>query len=255
MKWEQQGTYMPNQYYSLTRSCARRALLTSAAAAAFIAAAPTHAGPTLTPTGWASPPPGYETFSVHVGSLGLDGSVSAGGFTGTWGPDTVLFWCYELNEFFSFGNAYTDYTATTVSDPVANTALSRLFTEAGGSAAADSSDDTSAAFQLAVWEIKYDTGGPYKLDSGNFQVAYDHGNIPNAVTIAQGWLDALSLGGPAAYTITLLSSVGNPGHQDFIMGSTTVRQERVPEPSPIPLLGAGLMAMIFALRRRQGARG
>ncbi len=237
----------------MSYSCTRRALAAVAAATTVFVAAHTQAGPILTPTGWAAPAPGYETFTVHVGTLGLDETVSTGGFIGTWGPDTILFWCYELNEYFGFGNAYDDYTATTVADPVANAALSELFTEAGGSGGATSTDDKSAAFQLAVWEIKYDTGGPYNLGSGNFKVDFDPANVPNAVTIAQAWLAALSP--PQSYTITLLSSPGNadhPGHQDFIMGSALPRLE-APEPSSLPLLGTGVLAMVLAWRGRRSA--
>ncbi len=223
----------------------RRLALTTAACAALGVAATVQAGPTLTVTGWAAPAPGYQ--SVSVGSLipSIAYSGAAGGFTGTYdlfGPDPFLFWCYELTQTFNWGQPYTDYFPTSIAEP-ANTALSELFTEVGGPSAAAASVLKSVAFQLAVWEIKYESAGPYDLFSGNFKTGDGH----NATTdLAQDWLTHLP--STQAYTVTFLHSESS---QDFVTATRKPAQQ-VPEPSPLLLLSAGLAAMLTVTRRWNG---
>ena len=220
--------------------------LAVAAAAALGLTATVQAGPTLTPTGYAN---GSENFHVVVGSPALNEDVAAGAFIGAQvgllpGPGTILFWCYELNQYFGFNNTYNDYVASTVTPPAAATALAELFTEVGGPGAAIATTDNSAAFQLAVWEIKYDTGnGPYELGSGNFQVT---GGSATTISLAQGWLDHLAAFQPPKYDVTLLAS---PSAQDFVTATPTPLRS-VPEPTPLPLFAAGLAALTVVLYRR-----
>ena len=175
--------------------------------------------------------------------LSMGGSQNAGGFTGTWDGDPIIFWCVELTQFFSFGSTYV-YSAS-LPNNATFTLLGKLFTEAYGSALSDTSH--SAAFQLAVWEIFFD-GGNLNLTSGGFKVTNDNGNGAT-VTLAQQWLDGLA-NTPDSYDIYFLH---NDAHQDFIT-STHVRVPvppgQVPEPAPIALLGAALLAALFFTRRR-----
>ncbi len=203
-------------------------------------------------------PMGARMFTSSLTSPSIDRDILAGGFTGTQtdllfpSPSTILFWCFELDQFFGFGGTYTDYAATTVSDPAANLALAELFTEVfGGSAvSAPISDATSAAVQLAVWEIRYDTGNAsgYHLNNGSFTATGGLG----AVSTAQTLLDNLGSPGnqPSRYNITLLAS---PSSQDFIT-ATPRPPFLTPEPSLLSLLGVGLTAMLLAMRRRIGGR-
>ena len=162
---------------------------------------------------------------------------------GIFQTDAILFWCYQLDQSFGFNVTYNDYTAKTISDP-ANAALSELFTEVGGPANVITSDLLSVAFQLAVWEIKYDSGGPFDLFNGNFQVT----SGANATTAqAQTWLN--NLGSIQGYTITLLHS---DSAQDFVMGVPKPPKQELPEPSALLLLGLGLATM-FAVTRRRGS--
>ena len=61
--------------------------------------------------------------------------------------------------------------------------------------------------------------------------------------MAQGYLTNLGLGNPQLLAVQFTSR----DHQDFITPGTPFL---VPEPSPLPLLGAGLAVKLFAMRRR-----
>ena len=216
------------------RLLARRAVLTAAAGAALCAMPAAHAD-VLHTIGFAN---GSETFSVTAPSVN---NVPTGAFSGTWNGQPIVFFCFELTQFFNFGNNYTDYTASNPSGPQF-TLLSELFTE--GFAHAIDSPDNSAAFQLAVWEILEETGSPTDLRAGTFHVLSDNGHT--ATVDAANYL-LTHLPGTGLYTITLLHS---PDHQDFIYGTVTLRE--APEPSPLSLAAIGLAGMILVTLRRRG---
>lgn len=215
---------------------ARRAVLVAAAGAALFAM-PLAQADSLQTIGFAN---GSETFSLTAPSAN---NVRTGAFSGTWNGTSIVFFCFQLTQYFSFGTTYTDYTASNPSNPKF-TLLSELFTE--GFAQALDSMDNSAAFQLAVWEILYESGSPTDLRSGSFRTLSDNGY--SATVDAANYL-LTHLPSTGLYTITLLSS---PAHQDFIFGTLSLRE--VPEPSPLPLVGIGLAAMIFVTLRRRGGQ-
>jgi hypothetical protein len=199
---------------------------------------------------------GSESFTVNSVTPPLvNDGVSAGGFAGHIGPNPgpnppttpLLFWCAELTQTFSFGVVYTNnYT----SSPLGNPLLSQLFTEVGGSASATSTIVGSAAFQLAIWEILFEGGtyGGLNVSSGNFRATGAAGDAGAAAAIAQAntWLAGLSAGSPATTTLFLLHSDSN---QDFIT-DTTSPLLLTPEPGSLALLGVGILAAMFTMRRR-----
>jgi len=222
------------------RSFARRA---AAVAALSCTASFAHAG-TLDTTGWISPPP--EVFSVTA--PGISESVYTGGFTGDFNGIPIEFWCFELNQYFNPGSSYT-YDSSELTDPIYYPALGQLFNQ--HSFGATVSPLASAAFQLAVWEIRYDSAPghlPYDVTTGQFSAV---GDLPTIV-LANSWLSGLA--GPTR-TVTLLH---NPETQDFITIGSPGRDccRDVPEPTPLPLLALGLSSMVFiAARRSRKARG
>jgi hypothetical protein len=216
-------------------SFVRRVLLALVAGAALCGGSIAIANSvTLIPTGFAA---GSE-------SLDFTGEpfspVSAGAFAGTLDGNPIVFFCFELTQTFNFNPSpgYT-YDDSIPSGPKF-TALSELFTE--GFATALSSTDFSVGFQLAVWEILMETT-PASISTGNgsFYVTNDHGNT-GAVTRANDLLAGLPATG--LYTIHLLT---NDSHQDFVYGTLPLRQ--VPEPAPLMLIGAAMVAL-FVMRRR-----
>ena len=127
--------------------------------------------------------------------------------------------------------------------PVNNARIQALFDNFYG-VATTTDGARGAAFQLALWEIIYDTGSsPYNLGSGNFTSLGD--SSATAIPIAQGWLNQIAdpngLKATGKYELIGLFSETN---QDQI----TVHTNPVPAPAGLILIGLG--AGIIALRRR-----
>ncbi len=178
---------------------------------------------------------GSEPVSVTAPSA----STGAGAFVGTWNGVPITFWCFELTQFFYFNVEYFDYTE----GPVGYPDVARLFEEVGGPAGATSSLVKSAAFQLALWEIRYETTTPtYNLSTGSFYVTSAD---PLAVSQANTWLQ--NLPSTSTWSVSLLHSADE---QDFVHGDHPPGRQNLPEPSPLPLLGLGVAAMMFSMRRR-----
>jgi len=165
-----------------------RALLSAALAVALCA----QANPILIGNGYAA---GSEEFSVTAPTT----TANAGAFTGTWNGQPIIFFCFELTQYFQFGVPYSDYVASNPSN-AQFALLSRLFTEAFDHVLDNT--DNSAAFQLAVWEILYDPS-PTSLSTGTFHVTNDFGN-PQTVALATALLNNLPPVG--TYSITWLHS-------------------------------------------------
>jgi hypothetical protein len=217
--------------------------LVCAAAVLFFASA--HAD-TLHTTGWIQPPP--DLFTLHRDGHSDIRPGGVGGFTGTWDGEEIFFWCFDLDQVFSFGQNYTDYTAAPLTGPQLDD-VQRLFSIAYSQAI--TTPHLSAAFQLALWNIEYDTDA----DAGAGVFHAYNGSAGSASDIAQAniWLAALHDPGVsgAGWEITRLTS---SQHQDFVIGVQTLRQ-RVPEPPVLALvLTACLAGAFFARRKRVGRR-
>src|SRR5215218_5702513 len=114
---------------------------------------------------------GSETvhFSLIAPNALASGDVNAGGFaTVLNGGPSFVSYCVDLYQHISFGTLYPEYTAPGTTHVFANTSrayadIGRLFANAG---VVDTSVE-EAAFQIAVWEIAYETTpGAYALGSG-----------------------------------------------------------------------------------------
>jgi len=224
------------------RSLVRRVLLALTSGTALCLAPLALASPvTLIPSGFAN---GSEAFNVSVPTIVDPNALSTGAFTGTLNGNPIVFFCFELTQSFSFGSTYT--YDDSVQSGGKFTTLSELFTEAFATSTASTLN--SAAFQLAVWEILEETT-PGSLspgvNQGTFYVTNDHGNTS---TVAAANALIAGLPGAGLYTIHLLHSETN---QDFVYGTLPLLQ--VPEPAPLMLIGAAMVAL-FALRRRTLAK-
>lgn len=103
---------------------------------------------------------------------------------------------------------------------------------------------SSAAFQVALWEIIYETGPGYDLGSGAFTGGPLTGDPATDAAFAQintvlGYLDAYAPTVP-------VNALTNPTFQDLLVVT-------IPEPGSWALMLAGLGACGFAARRRRAA--
>ena len=105
-------------------------------------------------------------------------------------------------------------------------------------------NSTSAAFQLAVWEIIYELpSNSYSMSSGKAVFGVQDSRETATLTLADSWLNALSTT-PATAPISILSSTKS---QDLVYGGATAP---IPEPSTYALMIAGLAGVGFVARRR-----
>lgn len=178
-------------------------------------------------------------------------TANAGGFTASLnGGPSFTSYCIDLYENIGFGTTYTDYTrvaaaAHSFANPNAATDIGKLYAENN----AIGSSIAQAAFQIAIWEIAYETSGIYSLGSGSAKFSGGTAASTGALALASNWLGTLATTTNNSYAVWTLDSVGHPGHQDQVFAAP------VPEPSTYAMLAAGLMAIGFVARRRAARQG
>jgi len=204
---------------------------------------------------------GYATISLSTDSGGSYHNVLTGQFQGFFDPaseadapghepdDFFRFFCIDLAQYADTGpNTYTRNLG--VPNATDSAELTRLFalyypngatgTYYSGGAQTNFGNfpDTtsSAAFQLAIWEIWFDTDNNLDLSSGAFRAA------PSAVTtLAQSYLTAIGNGSTPAAGWTLYE-FNNDGKQDYLSVTNTGPLRTTPEPGTLILLGMGALA-------------
>jgi hypothetical protein len=192
---------------------------------------------------------------VTINYNGANSGTTAGVFTGTFDADgpggsapvNILYWCVDILKHVSFPPfSYDGYTAAAFQSPPLGFSagrqldLARLFANNFGTALSDAQH--SAAFQLAIWDVLFDNDANLSTYGGAGQFGLSAGNAAT-IAMAQGYVSNLGGGNPQLLAVQFTSRE----HQDFITPGTPFL---VPEPSPLPLLGAGLAVMLFAMRRR-----
>lgn len=179
-------------------------------------------------------------------NIARDLTVSAGGFSTLWGGDSFVSYCVDFYQWLpSFGSANNSYSLTPAGDffGARLDAVSRLFS--GRSAEVDTAVE-QAAFQIALWEIRYEAEGTaFNTASGAAQFTDTNAFDGNASALAQTYLEGL-----AGYSNTFEVSVLRSNyHQDVVFAAP------VPEPSTYALMLVGLAAVGFVARRRRQPQG
>jgi hypothetical protein len=232
----------------LSIAIARRTLAVIVVAIGFVATS--QAGTILQTLGWAN---GYENVNVVGTAQPVADNGPAGGFAGTWNGIDILFFCDDLSHYFSLGATYTDdYQASSLSllPGTFGNNLSRLFTEAYSTGTPADTTVESVGFQLAVWELEYETvAGPYNLSNGTFTGVADAATIGEANALLAG-LSAFT----PEYQVTQLTSTvanqwGQAHSQNFVFATKPV-QESIPEPATLALLGIGFAGLGLSRRRK-----
>jgi hypothetical protein len=160
-------------------------------------------------------------------------------------PQRGVSYCIDLYEHIAFGPTYTDYTLVSGASHAfanANAAfdIGKLYAEKN----VVNTAKTQAAFQIAIWEIAYETSGIYDLGTGSSKFFGGSADTSGALALASTWLGALSTTTDPAFKISALDSIGRPGHQDQVFAKP------VPEPTTYAMMAVGLLCMGAFARRR-----
>lgn len=180
--------------------------------------------------------PGDPLSNMWIGGFDTTINSTTGTTPFTAGQD-ILTWCIEVARHFPTGVS-ADYNVNESPGETWVDSLKRLFTMFGSAIGtgvdAAANRVTSAAMQLAVWEVVNDTSGPYDLSTGSFQAASAASTgSADAFSTAQTWLTGLNNNPNAwndGYKIVKLEYTGpDPKLQDLV---TFI---------PTPLPGAALL--------------
>lgn len=190
--------------------------------------------------------PANTVQNLNIGRFKLSGIDNA-----TMKAVTFETYCIDIFNYLHTGTF--EIQAFALADAVKQAQVQKLlghtagFIDAAGTLAAKK--DTSAAIQMAVWEIINEAGtSGYSLGTGQFKIDASYGTVnPTARTMAQGYLD--SMGGwaqPSGFGYRMMTAINPQNNQRQIFLAAGV-----PEPSAWALLIAGFGVVGGAMRSRR----
>lgn len=212
----------------------------------FLTPAASQAATTVKITNYAFPV-GSQTGTLHFAGSPFDNrGVRAGEFnlTGTnltTGKSvSFLTYCVDIFHALTVPGMFTIAPLSTLFSSAKATNITKLLTNTNPATA-----DQSAAVQLAMWEIAFETGPAYNVNSGVNQGAFwmTGGTSAPARTLANTYLSSLSgWSVSTTHTARLLYSRTN---------QSQVYLAPVPEPGTWAMMVFGFMLVGSTLRRRQ----
>lgn len=177
----------------------------------------------------------FDNRGVHAGEFKLTGTnLTAGGSV------SFLTYCVDIFNALTMPGTYTIAPLSTLFTGAKATNINKLLTNTSPATA-----DQSAAVQLAVWEIAFETGPTFNVNSGVNQGAFwmTGGTSGAARTLANSYLASLSgWSGSTTHRAELLYSRTNQS-QVFLAP--------IPEPGTWAMMVFGFLVVGSTLRRRQ----
>lgn len=167
--------------------------------------------------------------NINAGAFGMSVNAVSGTTDFTTGS-SILAWCIELTQNLPSTNLV--YSIATGTAPSWMTTMQTLVNQRYQEVLSAASSITSAAMQLAVWEV---VSGGTNLSGGNFRAQPLSTNLADstaAINLAQSWLNALGTANSTGdYRIVRLT---NANTQDLI----SIIENPI---SAVPLPGAALL--------------